>query len=303
MLPKALICLSTYNGEPFLEDLLVSLVSQHYSNWTCVVRDDGSNDGTWDILSEYLNKYPRHFSLLSDREHVGWKESFKRLLDTAITEVKDADYVFFCDQDDIWFPNKIEKMISTAEEKDNCFLFSDLLVIDEKGEKRYPSFFSLNAFSPERLTITSLCAHNPIPGMSMAVSYKLLTKILPIPKGVAFDWWVAVVSLLIGEVLCVPDQLAGYRVYGGNQVGVRSPYKAICYYARRMKLAKKLVAESVEICENLYHRFSDSLPSDLRYALQRFLSSRGIKRKIFSIKYNFLPQHWIRKLGYIMLVE
>nr|HPQ94873.1 glycosyltransferase [Thiolinea sp.] len=97
------ILLSTWNGAAWIEDLLDSLASQHFRDWELLVRDDGSSDQTLTRLQGWQQRHPEHtVTILPDRQHLGSNQSFSRLVGTST-----APYLMFCDQDDVWFPDKI----------------------------------------------------------------------------------------------------------------------------------------------------------------------------------------------------
>lgn len=100
-----LILLSTYNGHRFLRDQLDSLYAQEDVHFHILVRDDGSSDDTVSILNEYKSKYG-NMSILAET-NVGCVKSFHSLIHIAATKYPSYDYYAFCDQDDIWLPNKL----------------------------------------------------------------------------------------------------------------------------------------------------------------------------------------------------
>ena len=99
------ILLSTYNGDEFLVELLDSLHAQTLENWTLYWRDDGSSDGTQEILS----RLPNGMKCVvdgGDSKNIGYIKSFMRLLQAA---GDDCRYFAFCDQDDVWLREKLER--------------------------------------------------------------------------------------------------------------------------------------------------------------------------------------------------
>lgn len=102
---KVLIMLSTYNGERFLREQLDSLYAQEGVDIHILVRDDGSSDNTHAILDEYSNTYGK-LSVLKEK-NIGASLSFHRLLAEASSSYPDYDYYAFCDQDDVWLPDKL----------------------------------------------------------------------------------------------------------------------------------------------------------------------------------------------------
>jgi glycosyltransferase involved in cell wall biosynthesis len=109
------ILLATYNGARFLREQLDSLFNQTFQDFTVLIRDDGSTDNTVQIIEEYNQKFPNKITLLEDSfKNVGATQNFGILLENAT-----ADYIFFCDQDDIWVKHKIEKSLQKIQSLEN----------------------------------------------------------------------------------------------------------------------------------------------------------------------------------------
>jgi glycosyltransferase involved in cell wall biosynthesis len=98
------ILLCTYNGARFLSEQLDSLETQTHQNWVVIASDDGSNDNTLDILHQYRTKWPSGKLMIRSGPQKGYCQNFLSL--ACDPEIK-ADYYAFCDQDDIWFPEKL----------------------------------------------------------------------------------------------------------------------------------------------------------------------------------------------------
>ena len=102
--PSVAILLGTYNGERFLEAQLDSLEAQSVTNWTLYVSDDGSTDATLDIIHRYQSKWGTDKIQYRLGPQKGFAQNFLSLAcDTSIK----ADYYAFCDQDDVWLPEKL----------------------------------------------------------------------------------------------------------------------------------------------------------------------------------------------------
>lgn len=111
---KAVIILPTYNGEKYLRELLDSLFNQTYPLIEIYTRDDGSNDDTVKIIKEYSKKKVkgRKITIIPNKgKNLGCPDCFIELLKKA----EGGDYYCFCDQDDVWLPEKIEKAIEKIE--------------------------------------------------------------------------------------------------------------------------------------------------------------------------------------------
>ena len=100
------ILLATYNGEHHLSTQLNSIINQSHTNWRIYARDDGSTDATKSILETFRDNHPNKIVILEDsRKNVGARENFSILMTAS-----KSDYIFFCDQDDFWLPEKLEKL-------------------------------------------------------------------------------------------------------------------------------------------------------------------------------------------------
>ena len=111
---KILILLAAYNGEKYLSEQIKSIQGQTISNWTLVVRDDGSDDNSKDIIEDFAVRDTRIRLLHDEREGRGMTYNFAALMQVALAE--GADAVFFSDQDDIWLPHKIARQLQSLRE-------------------------------------------------------------------------------------------------------------------------------------------------------------------------------------------
>lgn len=133
------ILLASYNGEKYLNSLFLSLISQTFTEWNLIIHDDGSTDSTVDIIKEFCRNENR-ITLIDDNITFGnAATNFMHLL-----KYSNAEYCMFCDQDDIWFDNKIELMYSTIIKKNQNIpqvLYSNSYVwIPEEGIKGLATF-------------------------------------------------------------------------------------------------------------------------------------------------------------------
>lgn len=110
---KVVILMSTYNGEKYIEEQLESLLNQTYSDIKIFIRDDGSKDRTKEIIKQFLQKSKNIF--LIEGENIGFINSFFELLNISDT----ADYYAYCDQDDVWMEDKIERAVKFLEKSDS----------------------------------------------------------------------------------------------------------------------------------------------------------------------------------------
>jgi glycosyltransferase involved in cell wall biosynthesis len=201
MSPLISIVLCTYNGEDFLRAQLDSLVAQTYANLEFVVCDDCSTDGTRAILEEYARD--ERFRLHFNEENLGYSRNFEQ--GTAMTR---GQYISFCDQDDIWMHDKIERLYKAIE--GYSLVFSDSLLVDKEGKslgKKLSDIRRLLSFSDTK----GFVFYNMVSGHTMLIERAVLEKGLPIPHKEYHDWWFAVIAATLRGGLYLDEVLTHYR--------------------------------------------------------------------------------------------
>lgn len=111
------IALCTFNGLSYLDEQLTSLLAQDRQPDRVVIYDDGSNDGTWEVIKEWAQRAPLSVSVHQQSERVGYVRNFE-----AAVQAMDTDLIFLCDQDDVWLPHKIALMAQAFEDQPDLLL-------------------------------------------------------------------------------------------------------------------------------------------------------------------------------------
>lgn len=217
---RFLILMSTYNGEKFLTEQIDSILKQNDVDVFILIRDDGSQDNTIDILKCYKEKYPNLISLVLG-ENIGFSGSFHEL--TIIASKKYAlqfDYFAFSDQDDVWLPNKLK--IAGDYLKQNSLIenipllyCSNLNVVDEKLQKlrvmrNFESFDKATAFVQSVATGCS-CVFNVTALNHFADTFNI--------KLYFHDYWMFLIALYGGKVIYDKNSYILYRQHGNNAIG------------------------------------------------------------------------------------
>jgi|TARA_R110001583_G_scaffold152131_1_gene303930 glycosyltransferase involved in cell wall biosynthesis len=219
------ILLATYNGSNYIREQLDSLLSQTNKNWLLLIHDDGSTDSTMEIIKVYCNIHPERIFLLEDDIHFGnSKDNFSHLLAAST-----AEYVMFCDQDDIWLSDKIEKTFGLMQDlvNDNkelpILVHSDLEVVDESLSSIAPSMFAYQGLSKSINGLLQILVKNSVTGCTMMINRKAIQVSLPMSSSaIMHDWWIAAnVIKHHGIVGFVDKPLIQYRQHGSNSVGAK----------------------------------------------------------------------------------
>jgi glycosyltransferase involved in cell wall biosynthesis len=106
--PKISVALATYNGEKYIQEQLSSLCQQKYLPHELVVGDDGSTDSTYKILNDFIDKAPFSVRIIVNDNNLGYSDNFLNIANNC-----SGEWIAFCDQDDVWLPNKLEICANT----------------------------------------------------------------------------------------------------------------------------------------------------------------------------------------------
>ena len=291
---KIAVLLSTYNGEKFLGEQLDSLLAQSHKNFILVVRDDGSRDRTVSILESYAGDHPERIHLISrDGVNMGASASFAFLADYVLKSKEllglKSIYMMFCDQDDTWFPEKIEKLLAAmlATEANNgstlpIIVHSDLEVVSEQNTVIAKSLISYQGLEIERNSFPNLVISNLVTGCTALINEPLAEKALPIPeKAIMHDWWLALVATAFGKLVYLDTPLVHYRQHGNNTIGAKEFTKvsvvSMSLWSRILarKPNEHLIEVSIQAAE-FNRRYGSQLSGRERLSL-RLCIGMGIK--------------------------
>jgi hypothetical protein len=108
--PRISIALASYNGAKFIGEQLASFAAQTHPPFELQVGDDGSGDGTLDVVEEFARSATFPIHSVRNSQNLGFADNF---LGTA--ERCSGDWIAFADQDDVWLPNKLERIAEAIE--------------------------------------------------------------------------------------------------------------------------------------------------------------------------------------------
>jgi glycosyltransferase involved in cell wall biosynthesis len=265
------ILMATYNGERFLEEQIRSLLNQTYQEWKLIIRDDESNDKMLHEIEKFIKLYPGKIIRLNDKKgRLGATLSFAELLGHS-----NADYMMFCDQDDVWLPDKISvtlnKMLELEKQNPGLplLVFTDLSTTDDSLHITSPSFMASQKFFPEIIhSPTKLLALNIVTGCTIMINKLSRDFILPIPSSnIGHDQWMAVNLAHFGKIDFIPEPTMLYRQHGNNSVGSnriggRYFLKKISNPAKQIKIYRDLITHlkfKVNIFSFAYYKLSFTL--------------------------------------------
>ena len=198
------VCIATHNGEKFIKEQLDSILSQLSPEDEVVISDDGSTDKTLYIIAEYND--PRlkvlHFNQPSKTRYTHLYVT--RNFENAIKRAK-GDYIFLCDQDDIWHPDKVEICVSKLKESD--MVIHNLHIIDSHGNDMFKNVYESD-FRKQNIFVLGKTYY----GCSMAFKSSYVKSLLPFPKYlVLHDYWIGIIIQIFGTITYVDKSLMDYR--------------------------------------------------------------------------------------------
>ena len=215
---KVCVMLSAYNGEKYLPRQLDTLAAQTGVDMRLYVRDDGSKDSTSRILREYRDRGVIDKIIEDGKGNLGFADSFYTLVREADP---DCDYYAFCDQDDIWLPDKlaeaIKKIRGIGQAKNGVLYCSNLNVTDAQGNL-------IGMEEDESIRKTNRCTYlyeNICTGCTMVFDRAFRDQSLKYyPEGIRLhDHWLFLIAVYTAQWVYDVNSYILYRQHVDNQVG------------------------------------------------------------------------------------
>lgn len=213
--------MATYNGSRYIREQLASLVAQTYTPFELVVRDDGSQDNTLDLIRDFADVAPFPVKILPTCARLGFENNFLR-----VAEACSGTHIAWCDQDDIWLPEKLHQCAARLREDDSIMALHTMTLIDAEG----------HAFGHWGQDITSDALFVPLEldpyhtgwGNSMVFARELV-HLVPNDKRphqpeyphrtMSHDTWIYTLAAALGRVSHIQAPLVLYRQHANNAAG------------------------------------------------------------------------------------
>lgn len=203
---RASVCLATYNGEKFLRKQLDSILSQIDNRDELIIVDDASSDNTLNIIYSYNDS---RIFVIKHQNNQGVVRTFE----TAI-KISTGEYIFLCDQDDIWDSKKVETVLNDFKICRSAAIVSDAVIINDNGVVVHDSYYK---FRKTRTGCMMNLIRNGYLGCTMAFDARLKSIVIPFPKQINMhDEWIGLNASLYGGVHFIPDKLIQYRRHNSN---------------------------------------------------------------------------------------
>ena len=225
----------TFNGVSYLEAQLASIYEQTLQPERVLIRDDGSTDGTQELIQKLAKRYGSWIHIVSSDCNLGCSANVNLLLHSS-----QAPFVALADQDDIWLPHKLEQSFHLMQELEVSYdpftpllIHSDLELVDDKAQPLDCTYNNRQRINPYRTDVADLAITNVVTGCTVLCNRALLNTALPIPDdALMHDWWLALVASCFGKIDFLPESTVYYRQHGKNVLG--STGLGIHYWKKRI---------------------------------------------------------------------
>ncbi len=221
MLPsyQVSVVMCTYNGNKFIDEQIASILNQDYTIYELVIVDDLSADGTWQKLEQW-QKRNSIIKIFRNDTNLGYNKNFEKAIQLAT-----GDIIALSDQDDIWLPQKISGLVNAFANNDTILAHCRSVRL-EKGRLRFKSASLHNHFAGN--DTRKLFMFNQLNGHNIMFRKHFVHKIIPIPAGMMYDWWIAVIATCYGNIASVDEYLVHHRIHNENN-----------FFNKNMQLKKK----------------------------------------------------------------
>ena len=219
----------------------------------------------------------------------------------------------FSDQDDVWFPEKIEMTIARMEKMERKYgkdrpllVFGDTVVTDENLKQIHPSFYFIQCYNLRRMDFSHMLMENKCIGCTMMVNESLVKKVREIPEHARYhDWWLALIASAFGKISYMSQPVMYYRQHGSNEVGTSTYANYFVRRVRNLKLQRESVKATVQQAKDFYDIYGPELSDRERRRLYEF--STLYERNWFARRRLLLHNHTlksglIRNLGLMIIV-
>lgn len=271
---KIKILMSTYNGEDYLETQLNSLERQTLGDISLLVRDDGSSDRTIEMIQDFQNKMEKNRRMqvaFYHGENIGVIASFFNLM--GKTDL-DADYYAFCDQDDEWLPEKLERAVGILQKlgeknEDQPLLYcSDKIITDQDLNP-----IETTVGRPVRkITFGNAVVQDMCTGCTAVVNRQMLVLLRQYtPKfALMHDWWMYLLATCFGKVYYDKEAYIKYRQHGNNTSGAMLNRRQLLRY--RVKQLFRPRGEILRQVEEFYCAFGTQMKEENKTCIERLVN-------------------------------
>lgn len=275
------VVISTYNGAEYLRDQIESVLAQDVAalaDYMVYVRDDGSKDGTVDILSEYASRGDIEFER---GDNLGVVGSFFELIKHVPSSV---DYIALCDQDDVWHTNKLSRALMVLSNRDQMIpqlYCSEYVFCDASMMCQTRSHLNRNG-----VTFQKMLYENMVSGNTTVINRKLADEIVRAGREDVYchDWWFALVATALGELTYDDFASLDYRRTGANASPTGAGVLVLLCYRIKTFFKKGQLDDITRQLQKLDACFGECMTVEKRKLLNRFLNGGRFTKAVTPVR-------------------
>lgn len=268
--PKISVVIAAYNGAPFIEEQLDSILNQTYPVTELLIRDDGSKDDTVKVVEKWIENHPDFpVRLIVGDQNLGYIGNFAELLIQA-----SGDWIFLCDQDDRWHVDKVEKMLAASKEVPSAKLIaSSFEFMNQEGEVYHlplnegwsnQNLIPWKVENPgglNKVTKEQMLLHNYFQGCAMMIRKELGEDYdrrhdFHLPH----DWFLALLASVSDDLWYLDLPLFDYRIHHSNTTGLPQAKKETKWLRFRRHYNRYYRTAVIRDMENVYSTIQRSIP-------------------------------------------
>jgi len=248
------VVLCTYNGEKYIEEQLRSVCEQTTTPDEIIICDDKSTDNTLFIVNNLKKEYcDIRFVIVKNDTNQGVVKNFLNGCQKST-----GDYIFFCDQDDVWLPEKIKKTMAKFHEGIDLVFCNAKLVDASLRPKGQSLWESLHYIPGKKDVLDEMLSRNIFTGMCMAIRRELYENNPAIGDCMLHDEFYGWISVFNNSYAILNEELVLYRQHDNNVVGSGnySQFNSKQEAARRIIESTKRTRDKYEAIQALCNNYS-----------------------------------------------
>lgn len=274
--------MATYNGAPYLEKQIESINRQTFQDWELWVSDDGSSDNTLEILNSFVSDKVR----ISMGPRKGFVQNFLSLTTRCD---KDYEYYAFSDQDDIWFPNKLERAVECLSDippNIPALYCSRTEIVNNKGIQFTPPLYSKLMSIPP--TFRHALVQAIAGGNTFVFNHRarcLLEEFGGAVPVASHDWWLYMLVTGVGGVVYYDSRPSlFYRQHEQNISGANSGF--IASYSRFKRFIGGEYRDYISMNLKYLGKYREALTKENLEIYDNFVKSRygGVLTRLYHLR-------------------
>lgn len=288
------IVLATYNGSRYLEEQLESIATQTIKPNEIIVIDDCSTDDTLKIIEKFKNKNKNNeidINIFLNNDNIGPARAFAK----GILESK-GDLIFLCDQDDIWFENKVEEVVNIFKKNSQIdVLCTGYHLYDDKNKKVIQN--SKDSGEIYEVPLSRVLKGNISPGCTAAFRGTLRDKAKQINENIFIhDWFYSIVGAATNGLYYYCKPLIYYRIHDNNTIGKNLSFRPKYTKERRIKSIEKHIQFYKELTKlEMFDNVNDS--NEIKKQVSGLIETNNIRLSLLN---NYIGySSYIRNLRFL----